>query len=168
MIIGCQKLYDAAILPRYATEQSACFDLQAYFSPNRPIVRVNHNTGEKEDTQVRVYQEGLDIRPGYTFLIPTGLIFDIPENYSMRIHMRSGLALKGLRLANGEGVIDSDYTQETFIMVENISQKTITINHLDRIAQGEIVPVTKTQFTWVSDIEQKTDRDGGFGSTGNS
>jgi dUTP pyrophosphatase len=37
-------------------------------------------------------------------LIPTGLIFDIPEGYSIRIHPRSGMALKyGLILANCRG-----------------------------------------------------------------
>jgi dUTP pyrophosphatase len=48
-------------------------------------------------------------------LIPTGLIADIPEGFSVRIHSRSGLAFKqGVYLTNCEGVIDSDYVDPNY------------------------------------------------------
>jgi dUTP pyrophosphatase len=106
--------------------------------------------------------------PGDRLMVPTGLIFDIPEGYSVRVHARSGLSLKqGLVLANSEGVIDSDYIEELFILVHNISDNGISIAHGDRIAQGELV--VREAYT-IGEISchpgQKTDRVGGMGSTG--
>jgi dUTP pyrophosphatase len=93
---------------------------------------------------------------------------DIPKGFSVRLHSRSGLALKeGLILANAEGVIDSDYTDELMVMVTSISGGIITVNDGTRICQGELVrnqPVAFTRSEFPP--QQKTDRIGGFGSTG--
>ena len=108
------------------------------------------------------------VNPGERMMISTGIVFDIPVGYSVRVHARSGLALKaGLVMANAEGVIDSDYTEETKILVLNISNIPIRINHGDRIAQAEMVPVLSYDLvSTTEDINQKTSRAGGFGSTG--
>jgi dUTP pyrophosphatase len=100
--------------------------------------------------------------------LPTKLILDIPKGYSVRLHMRSGLALKsGLMLSNCEGVIDSDYTQELMVPVTNTSKATLALRHGDRICQGEIVEKISTVFCQVDDvIDRGTTRNGGFGSTG--
>ncbi len=81
---------------------------------------------------------------------------------------RSGLALKqGLTLANNVGIIDSDYVEPVFAMITNISGNTQYIKHNERICQGELF---KDQLCILEEIseppERKTDRDGGFGSTG--
>ena len=74
---------------------------------------------------------------------------------------------QGLVLANAEGVIDSDYTQECFIMVKNDSMSRITIKHGDRIAQGELVKSLDYSIEECYTCpQQKTNRIGGFGSTG--
>ena len=87
----------------------------------------------------------------------------------MRLHMRSGLAVKaGLVLANCEGVIDSDYTDQVFVAVRNDSDIPIRINHGDRICQGEMVPVIRAMFTPTIKPQPKANRTGGFGSTGKS
>jgi dUTP pyrophosphatase len=101
-------------------------------------------------------------------MVPTQLIFDIPEGWSMRLHMRSGLAIKGgLVLSNSEGVIDSDYTDQLMILVTNTSEIPVRINHGDRICQGELVPVYRTGFaSTATRPSPKTSRTGGFGSTG--
>jgi dUTP pyrophosphatase len=101
-------------------------------------------------------------------MVPTGLIFDIPKGYSIRVHARSGMSLKqGLVLANSEGVIDSDYVEETFVLIMNVSDNGHWLTPGDRIAQAELVK--QEQFK----IEErktrptvKTDRVGGMGSTG--
>jgi dUTP pyrophosphatase len=70
-------------------------------------------------------------------------------------------------MGNAEGIIDSDYTDETKIIVLNISNIPIRINHGDRIAQAEMVPVLNYNLVpTTEDIAQKTNRAGGFGSTG--
>jgi dUTP pyrophosphatase len=101
-------------------------------------------------------------------LVPTGLIFDIPEGFSLRIHARSGLSLKeGLVLANSEAVIDSDYVDEVFVLLYNRSSVGRTIRIGERIAQAELVE--SVQYTIKETKKQptvKTDRTGGMGSTG--
>jgi dUTP pyrophosphatase len=80
------------------------------------------------------------------------------------------MALKyGLVLANCEGVIDEDYVQETKIIVLNTSDEIMKIYHGDRIAQGELVKYEQANIeeTWEAP-EQKSNRIGGFGSTGRS
>jgi dUTP pyrophosphatase len=151
-------------LPVHATKGSACFDL-AFQIAGKGSVKVYTSMNKPVN---RTVNKSLTIGPGDRALVPTGMIFDIPEGYSVRVHARSGTALKqGLVMANAEGVIDSDYIEETFIMVHNISQNSITINDGDRIAQAELVKNVEYE------IEQtalrplpKTMRAGGFGSTG--
>lgn len=159
------KTHSDIILPKFATKQAACFDLSfqaagkttysGYNSYNAPFTR------EIANGRIR-------IMPGDRILVPTGLIFDIPEGYSVRIHPRSGLSYKqGLILANLEAVIDSDYVQETFVLLTNRSDVDQTINNDDRIAQAELVKREEYVFWEIFDApEQKTDRDGGLGSTG--
>lgn len=164
MRIGIYKVNVNAIVPAHQTKGAACFDISAcligttykgYSKTNASFERY-HNNG----TAV--------IMPGDRVLVPTGFIMNIPEGYSVRIHARSGLSLKqGLVLANAEGVIDSDYTDELFVMMTNLSDNPITIKHGDRIAQGELVK-TEEYAIWEEAIRpsQKGDRTGGLGSTG--
>lgn len=108
------------------------------------------------------------VQPGDRVMVPTGLIFDIPEGYSVRLHARSGASLKqGLVLANAEGVIDSDYVNEVMVLVYNISQNQIVINAGDRIAQGELVKDIEYSISEsAARPGVKTNRTGGMGSTG--
>ena len=101
-------------------------------------------------------------------MVPTGLILDIPEGYSVRLHSRSGLAWKdGIYLTNCEGVIDSDYVEPVFVMLTSISQSPKHIKHGDRICQAELVEKIYHEFEEINEPpSQKTDRYGGFGSTG--
>lgn len=153
------------VLPKFATKQSACFDIA--FQAKGKFEYAGFNSYNAPFTR-KMFDEKITIMPGDRIMVPTGLIFDIPEGYSVRIHARSGLSLKqGLILANQEAVIDSDYIQETFILLTNISDNGITINNGDRIAQAELVK--KEEYVLWEIMEaptQKTDRAGGLGSTG--
>jgi dUTP pyrophosphatase len=110
----------------------------------------------------------INIQPGDRIMVPTGLILDIPEGHSVRVHARSGLSLKqGLVLANAEGVIDSDYVEELMVLIWNISDNAIQINTGDRIAQAELIKDAEYEIA-VTAIRPvtKTARVGGMGSTG--
>ena len=88
--------------------------------------------------------------------------------YSVRLYPRSSLALKqGLTLANNVGIIDSDYVEPVYMMVCNISGYQQFIFDGNRICQAELVDEL-SYMIMETDVrpEQKTDRDGGFGSTG--
>lgn len=152
-------------LPKFATKQAACFDLSFQASGKTEYTGYNmYNAPFKRPLS----NGSIKIMPGDRILVPTGLIFDIPEGYSVRIHPRSGLSLKqGLVLANLEAVIDSDYVQETFVLLANNSSVDQTINNGDRIAQAEMIKSEEYILWEIFDVPiQKTDRAGGLGSTG--
>ena len=163
------KLHSEVNDPLRATRGSACFDLYS-FLPVESTVKVYRsvNFEETETVKREVRQERIPINPNERVLVPTGLIFDIPVGYSIRLYPRSSLALKqGLTLANNVGIIDSDYVEPVFAMVMNVSGYVKYINHNERICQGELF---KNQTCIIEEITerpgQKTGRTGGFGSTG--
>ena len=165
MIVGAFKLNDKAITPTYGSDSAACFDLYACLVENTSIGCYNENN---EKLSKYVLHQQFTVYSGERVLVPTGFIFDIPEDHSMRIHPRSGLSLKnGIVVANCEGIVDADYVQQTYVMLLNISDKPFTICDGDRIAQGEMTPVFRPEVI-LSDSapEEKTNRTGGFGSTG--
>lgn len=163
--LNVYKTHPDIVLPKFATKQAACFDLS--YQAAGKFEYTGYNAFNAPFTR-EISNGAIRIMPGDRILIPTGLIFDIPEGYSVRIHPRSGLSYKqGLILANLEAVIDSDYIQETFVLLTNRSEVDITINNGDRIAQAELVKSEEYVLWEIFDAPtQKTDRVGGLGSTG--
>lgn len=137
--------------PEYATNGSSGFDLRA-------------NLADGVIT-------GTIIPSGEVRVIPTGLYFDIPENYEIQIRPRSGLAAKhSVTVLNTPGTIDSDYTGEIKVILINHGKEDFTILHGDRIAQGVLVSVLGNNFVRLNNVSvlNKTSErgSGGFGSTG--
>jgi len=161
-----RKLDARVPTPAYGTSSSACFDLafcsfgqthcKGYNSRNIEINKPFHLSGN------------IAISPGDRLLLPTGLIFNIPSGYSIRLHPRSGISLKrGLTLINCEGVIDEDYVEPNYILVHNASDTFQVIENLTRLAQAELVKSIPFDFyETIQEIVQKTERNSGFGSTG--
>jgi len=157
--------------PSYATAASACFDIAA-FIPYMGSVKAYTKTNETVEllavANAEETESYIEIPAEWRVLIPTGLIFDIPDDHCVKIYPRSGMSTKmGINLINSVGIVDSDYVLPVFVPVYNNSQNRIKIKNGDRIAQGELVPVLKAKIK-ITDQRpsQKTDRDGGFGSTG--
>ena len=166
------KTNEQAQLPTFATEKSACFDLYANLINGEEVQYY-----QAIATKVLPRRVSFDINSNRSFiqlndsermLIPTGLIADIPAGFSIRLHSRSGLAFKqGVYLTNCEGIIDEDYVDPIFAMVTNISNVPVKIFGGDRICQGELVRCEKYTLDESDEAPtQKTDREGGFGSTG--
>ena len=136
-----------ARIPTYATSGSACFDIYA------------------------VLDEPVPVCNGEPVIIPTGLKFDIPVGYALMIYSRSGHGFNSdVRLSNCTGVIDSDYIGELMVkLTQDVDhcEGVFWVNHGDRIAQGMLIPVEQVTFKQINEPpQQKTDRQGGFGSTG--
>jgi dUTP pyrophosphatase len=108
------------------------------------------------------------IVPGAVALIPTGLVIGVPAGHFLGIFARSSTPLKrGLMVANGVGVVDSDYCgpkDEIKIQVLNFTDAPVTVKKGDRIAQGVILPVVRAELQEVPEAPGATR--GGFGSTG--
>jgi dUTP pyrophosphatase len=159
------KTNPEVVLPTFGTQQAACFDIA--FQAYGKYEYAGYSGFNSPFTRTLKHGRAV-IMPGDRIMVPTGLIFDIPEGYSLRIHPRSGLSYKqGLVLANLEAVIDSDYFQETFVLLTNHSENPISISNGDRIAQAELVQSLKYALVETTETPtQKTDRVGGLGSTG--
>lgn len=130
-------------LPTYATKAAAGVDLKAALED--PIV----------------------LEPLERKIIGTGLKIALPEGYEAQVRPRSGLAAKqGISVLNAPGTIDADYRGEIGVILVNLSNKTVTIEPGDRIAQ--LVFAKFEQVQWKStDKLSTTERGiGGFGSTG--
>lgn len=165
-ILKVYKTHPDVVLPKYQTDHAACFDLafsakgkteyDGFNHDNAPIKRQIHNG------------TGIYFSPGDRIKVPTGLIFDIPDGFSVRVHPRSGLALKqGLVLVNAEGVVDADYVDETFLLIVNTAVHGIWIREGDRVAQAELVRDIRPHLTEISEPPaKKGNRNGGMGSTG--
>jgi len=135
-----------AHLPAYATQGAAGLDLRA------------------------CVEESIDLVPGATTLIPTGLAIYISDpGFAALILPRSGLGHKhGIVLGNLVGLIDSDYQGELMVSCWNRGSAAFTITPQERIAQLVIVPVQQVAFQEVSEFTASDRGTGGFGSTGRS
>lgn len=166
-------MYPDVTLPAFGTQQSACMDVRAYFGTHERMVRVYDASNNQIEQLAFQYASSTEphrlvLRPGSRALIPTGLILDIPDGYSVRLHIRSSIAVKtGIDLCNSEGIIDSDYFHQLYIAVANNSTTDVVILNGDRIAQLELVKTEKFHHKICDDRpQQRTDRVGGVGSTG--
>ena len=163
------KLDSAVKDPVRATEGSACFDLHSFMPEDSEVkVYISHDDLDIEIRERRVVKGRVQINPTERMLVPTGLILDIPKNHSVRLYPRSSLALKhGLTLANNVGIIDSDYVEPVYMMIYNISGYQQFVTNGERICQAELVLEKQHVLLELDERpERKTDRDGGFGSTG--
>ena len=135
--------YEGIPLPKYMTSGAAGLDLYACVT------------------------ESIEIEPGSTALVPTGLAIEIPKGYEAQIRPRSGLALKwGITLLNSPGTIDSDYRGEIKVIIINHGREIFTINRGDRIAQMVFCQVAAASLEVVDELSSSGRAKGGFGHTG--
>ena len=143
MNISVKLLDTNAKLPVYGTDFSAGADL--YACSESPV----------------------EIGPGQSCIIRTGIAVQIPEGYAGFVFARSGMASKqGLAPSNKVGVIDSDYRGEIMVSLYNHSQQSRTVSNGDRIAQIVIMPYVKAVWDIMPELDDSLRGDGGFGSTG--
>lgn len=166
MNVKIKRLHPDAVIPQYAKQGDAGFDLVAV--------------------------EDVIIEPGKTAKIPTGLAFEIPAGYELQIRPRSGITAK-TKLRVQLGTVDAGYRGEVSVIVDNtLTNPNMTINYAlttdggtyrlfddyevegnsyiirkgDRIAQGVIAPVATATFTEVDELGDSERGEGGFGSSG--
>ena len=138
------RLGDEFPLPDYATEGAAGMDLRAML--NTP----------------------LELAPGATHLIPTGMAIHIQDPHLAAVILpRSGLGHKhGIVLGNLVGLIDSDYQGQLFVSCWNRGRQPFRIEVGERIAQLIILPVVRASFEVVDEFSESDRGEGGFGHSG--
>lgn len=111
--------------------------------------------------------EAVQLAPGERRLIPTGLIFEIPEGHEGQVRPRSGLALKhGISIVNSPGTIDADFRGEVGIVLINHGQEPYVVEPLSRIAQIVITAVQQVAIEEAESLTETSRGAGGYGSTG--
>ena len=135
-------------------------------SKNIPLPKYETEGASGMDLAANVDQI-IEIQPGKTAVVPTGLSVSIPKNYEMQIRPRSGLAAKNqISVLNTPGTIDADYRGELKVILINLSHKSFKIEKGLRIAQMVLCPVIKATLKEVDSLEETERGSSGFGSTG--
>jgi dUTP pyrophosphatase len=130
-------------LPSYKTNGASGMDLMAYID------------------------KSIELKPGESCLVPTGLSVAFPEEYEIQIRPRSGLAAKNnISVLNTPGTIDSDYRGEIKIVLFNHGRENFIINKDDRIAQMVLTPIIKMELEETNELPESIRGERGFGSTG--
>jgi len=138
-----KKLDSSVKLPSYKTSGASGMDLMAYLN------------------------KSIELGPGESCLVPTGLSVAFSEEYEIQIRPRSGLAAKNnVSVLNTPGTIDSDYRGEIKVILYNHSKKNFKINNNDRIAQMVLTPIIKIDLEETNELPDSIRGVGGFGSTG--
>ena len=138
-----KRLSKKVSLPKYETSGSSGMDLAANIDAN------------------------INIDPGKTAIIPTGLALSIPKGFEVQIRPRSGLAAKQkISVLNTPGTIDADYRGEIKVILINLGQETFTVEKGLRVAQMVVCPIVQAKLKEVDDLSETERGKGGFGSTG--
>ena len=138
-----KKLNPSVKLPSYKTNGASGMDLMAFLE--KPI----------------------NLEPGKSCLVSTGLSIAFPKEYEIQVRPRSGLAAKNnISVLNTPGTIDSDYRGEIKIILFNHGNKNFIINNNDRVAQMILTPVIKMKLEETDELPKSVRGEGGFGSTG--
>ena len=107
------------------------------------------------------------VGPGERVVVGTGLAIALPEGYAAFVHPRSGLATRGLGIANSPGTVDAGYRGEIkVILVNSDPRDAVALRRGDRIAQLVIQRVERAAFREVDDLPTSDRGQGGHGSTG--
>ncbi|MEO0949313.1 MAG: dUTP diphosphatase [Cyanobacteria bacterium J06641_5] len=141
MKLKVTRLHSSATLPTYQHATDAGLDLTAV--------------------------EEVDILPGESKLVRTGLAIELPPNTEAQVRPRSGLALKHqITVLNSPGTIDAGYRGEIGIVLINHGEHAFHVTVGMRIAQMVIAPVTRVSIEEVVELAESDRGAGGFGSTG--
>jgi dUTP pyrophosphatase len=134
---------DEELLPFYMTSGAAGADVKAFL------------------------KESMQVLPGHSVLVPTGMRVAIPEGYEIQVRPRSGLAVKNqVTVLNTPGTIDADYRGEIKIILINHGLETFVITPGMRIAQLILAPVIRANFVLSQELALTQRGAGGFGHTG--
>tara|TARA_B100000963_G_scaffold125559_1_gene109544 strand:+ start:1916 stop:2353 length:438 start_codon:yes stop_codon:yes gene_type:complete len=138
-----KKLDPSVKLPSYKTNGASGMDLMAFI------------------------KEPINLEPGKSCLVPTGLSVAFSEEYEIQIRPRSGLAAKNnISVLNTPGTIDSDYRGELKVILFNHGKEDFIINNNDRVAQMVLTPIIKMELDETNKLPETIRGKGGFGSTG--
>lgn len=135
-----RRIHEDAKLPSQGTAGAAGFDLYAV--------------------------EYTEVPAGRVFRVGTGWEIAVPAGYELQVRSRSGLAARGIMVANSPGTIDADFRGEIAVLLHNTTTDVFSVAPGDRIAQAVLAPVQPVEYMEVGSLDSTDRGTGGFGSTG--
>lgn len=158
-------------LPEFKTPGAAAIDLRALLnSPQTDLgdALVTEAPADMDDISAARKNAFVTLQPGQQVSVDSGLKIHInSRNHVGLMFPRSSMGKKGLVLANGTGVIDSDYQGPLIMILWNRGNEAITIADGDRVAQYMLTTAFQFDMKFVEAFSDESERgEGGFGSTG--
>lgn len=143
--------------PNYSDSKASGFDLRAWIT--------------EEESEDSMFGNTIVLQPFERRLINTGIYVELPEGVEIQVRPKSGQALKkGITVLNTPGTVDNNYRGEIKVIIINLSNKSITIENGEKIAQAVVCPVfvgENVELNPVFEISLDTERGtGGFGHNG--
>ena len=143
LVLRAKRLHADAVLPRYSHPGDAGMDLCAI--------------------------EELELAPGDSAMVRTGLAIEVPRGTEAQVRPRSGLAAKQqVTVLNTPGTIDEGYRGEVCVILQNAGDEDFVIKRGERIAQLVVAPVSTVMWDEADGLDESERGEGGFGHTGQS
>ena len=142
IIVKFKRIHTYARIPTYAHSGDACADV---FLP----------------------MDYAPLEPGEIRIVPLGFACHVPVGWEIQVRSRSGLASRGIIVANGIGTIDSGYTGEVGVILMNMSGAIQPLLQGDRVCQLKISRADQIQFEVIDELDFTERGEGGYGSSGN-
>jgi len=163
--------HDDAKVPTYAKDGDAGADVRVV--PNakeyhREVVnRLEFQVCRDEKLNEVTYEDGdYLIQANETVMLDLGFRIQLEPGWEMQVRSRSGIAKRGLVVANAPGTIDSGYRGPCMVLLHNNTTYTRVIKPDTRVAQFVVKRAPQAQFTQVEQLDDSDRNEGGFGSTG--
>lgn len=138
-----KMVYEDQFEPKYATRGSSGMDVFACID----------NT--------------LELYPGDSVLVSTGVKAEVPDGFEIQVRPRSGLALKySITVLNSPGTIDSDFRGVIGVIMINHGREKFVVNRGDKIAQLVLSRYEAAKIVKVDVLSETQRGSGGFGHTG--
>lgn len=110
-------------------------------------------------------KEKVEIWPGCSASIDTGVHIEIPHGYYGKIESKSGLNVKHDIVSCG-GVVDEGYTGSIVVKLYNFGDKAYVFEPGDKVAQIIIQGCVQPEIEIVQELSPSARGNRGFGSTG--
>jgi len=120
---------------------------------------------EKNNSIIPVANDCI-IGPGLTAVLDLGLKIELQPGWEMQVRSRSGMAKRGLVVANAPGTIDSGYRGPCMVLLHNNTNKWRVIKPETRVAQFVLKRAPRAKFEQVSELSDSARGEDGLGSTG--
>lgn len=171
------KLHDDELSEELGFDISEFNDDNQFFGDGKITVKFVSNNDKtlhyayESDSGFDLYSnEEVIIPPFGRALIPTGVFFDLPQDFEIQVRSKSGLAInQGLMVLNSPGTVDEGYTGEIKVIIFNTNNTEFTITKRMKVAQAVVARAITGRWVNLVQVDKIEDKDRGskgFGSTG--